>query len=228
MKIDVVEQFEHLARAPIVEAVIDVRARAEAAWEEQVVSEMLKPKLPDYPLGRGLRFQSADGRHIAQFNRDGFVFSRLPPYENWEHLRDEALRLWRIHEDVARPTEVLRIDLRFINRIMLPPHEVRFEDYIQPYAEPPRGLNLPFLGFLHADTLAVTGYPYAINVVRTIQPPQDPHTDRIGLILDIDVFTTQPSELREGSIEARLTEMRWLKNKVFFGSITDKALDSFR
>jgi len=234
MKIDVAEQFEHLPRAPIVEAVIDIRARAEMNWEEQLVSEMLKPKLPGYPrvspqsefrqevtfeVGqqpkseqqarrwKGLRFHSEDGRHIAQFNRDGFVFSRLPPYEKWEHLRDEALRLWRIHADLARPTEVLRIGLRFVNSIVLPPHEVRLEDYLEPNPELPRGLDLPFLGFLHSDMLAVPGYPYAINVVRT-GPPQELRSRAIGLILDVDVFTTQPSELREGLLEARLAEMR--------------------
>jgi uncharacterized protein (TIGR04255 family) len=110
MKIDLTEQFQHLPHAPIVEAVIEIRARAEVAWEERVVSEQLKPQLPDYPqvssqnefrqevkfgvgqlpeatqhnLGwKGLRFQSADQRQVVQFNRDSFVFSRLPPYESW-------------------------------------------------------------------------------------------------------------------------------------------------
>jgi len=255
MKIEVSEQFPHLPHAPIVEAVIEIRARAEVAWEEGVISEQLKPKLPDYPqvasqkefqqevqfgagqvleakqhnLGwKGLRLQSADQRQVVQFNRDGFVFSRLDPYENWEHLRDEALRLWRVHLDLAHPTETQRIGLRFINRIELPAHEMKFEEYIQPHAEPPRGLDLPFQGFFHHDTLAAPGHPYSINVVRTIQLPQDPRTQGIGLILDIDVFTTQPFELRQGLLEERLAEMRWLKNKVFFGSITQKALDSFR
>jgi len=175
-----------------------------------------------------VRFHSADERHLAQFNRDGFVFSRLPPYQNWEQLRTEAMRLWRMHTELARPTEAQRVGLRYINRIVLPMQEVRFEDYIQPHAEPPRGLDLPFHGFFHQDILAVPDYAYAITVVRTIQPPQDPRAQGLGLILDIDVFTTQPVELREGVLEARLAEMRWLKNKVFFGSITQKALETFR
>lgn len=254
MKIDATEQFQHLPHAPIVEAVIEVRARAECAWEESLVSEQLKPKLPDYPdvasqnefrqefklglgqppearqhdLGwKGLRFQSADKRHVAQFNRDGFVFSRLQPYESWEQLRNEGMRLWRIHADLARPTEVQRIGLRYINRIVLPVQEDKFKDYIQPHAETPSGLDLPFLGFFHLDTLAVPDYPYTINVVRTIQPPQDAHAQGIRLILDIDVFTTQPVELRQELLETRMAEMRWLKNKVFYGSITQKALETF-
>ena len=103
MNIDVTEKFQHLPRAPIVEAVIEIRNRAETAWEEGVISNQLKPKLQDYPkvtsrsgirhevklgvgqapqatkhdLGwQGLWFQSADERQNAQFNRDGFLFSR--------------------------------------------------------------------------------------------------------------------------------------------------------
>jgi uncharacterized protein (TIGR04255 family) len=255
MKIDLTEQFRHLSRAPIVEAVIEIRARAEIPWVEQAVSEALKAKLPDYPqfvsqnevkqevsfdlvqgsqakqhdLGwKGLRLQSGDGRHVAQFNRDGFLFSRLHPYESWEKLQGEALRLWGIYCDLARPTETQRTGLRFINRFTLPAQETRFEDYVEPHAKPPRNLDLPFLGFFHQDTLAVPGYPYALNVVRTVQPPQDLKTQGLAIILDIDVFTIHPLEIRMDQMNKWLTEMRWLKNKVFFGSVTEKALESFK
>jgi uncharacterized protein (TIGR04255 family) len=255
MKIDVTEKFQHLPHAPIVEAVIEVRARAAVAWEETKISQQLKSALLDYPkassqsevthefklkpgqppetkqqdLGwKGLRLQSANEKHIAQFNRDGFIFSRLHPYESWEQLRDEAMRLWQIHAEIAHPTEIQRIGLRFINRIVLPPQDFRFEDYIQPYPEPPYDLDLPFVSFFHHDTLAVPGYPYAINVTRTIQPPQSPQTEGISLILDIDTFTLQSFELDKDMLNARLAEMRWLKNKVFFGSITEKALNNFQ
>src|SRR5213592_3830997 len=116
IRIDVAEEFPHLPKAPIVEAVIDIRARSEAAWEEPAVRSQAEEKLEGYAfldsqrmiehqvkmemgkppeqilreLGwRGLRFKSEDDRHICQFNRDGFVFSRLRPYEDWEQLQSE-------------------------------------------------------------------------------------------------------------------------------------------
>jgi uncharacterized protein (TIGR04255 family) len=89
-------------------------------------------------------------------------------------------------------------------------------------------MELPFLNFFHHDTFAVPGYPYAINVIRTIQPPLNPQIEGLGLIVDIDAFTTQPFEIKDGMLEERLTELRWLKNKAFFCSITPKALELFR
>lgn len=249
------EAFEHLPHAPIVEAVIEIRARAEAAWEEPAVVTELKAHLPDYPtldshrafqhelkvgpgqeshhtlrdLGwRGLRFKSADGRQVAQFNHDGFLFSRLRPYQRWEQLKDEGLRLWELHAALAKPSEIQRLGLRYINRMVLGPQEVRFEDYLRPRAQPPQGLNLPFQGFFHHDVLAVPGHAYAINIIRTSQPPQELGSEGMALILDIDVYTTQPFELRRVELDHRLAEMRWLKNKVFFGSVTKNALKTLR
>ena len=86
-------------------------------------------------------------------------------------------------------------------------------------------LELPYHGFLHHDTLAVPGYPYAMNVIRTIQTaPNQP----LAVILDIDVFTAEAFELQTELLAQRLQEMRWLKNKAFFGSITSKALEKFQ
>ncbi|MFA5800726.1 MAG: hypothetical protein WC840_07320, partial [Candidatus Peribacteraceae bacterium] len=96
LKIDLTEKFPLLARAPIIEAVLDIRARAEAPWEESAVSERLSKELPDYPVvqskreirhelkidkgqpaeqsiqdmgWKGLQLQSGDKRRIAQFHR---------------------------------------------------------------------------------------------------------------------------------------------------------------
>ncbi len=49
IQIDHGESFEHLAKAPIVEAIIEIRARAESAWDEETVSSRIKSELPDYP-----------------------------------------------------------------------------------------------------------------------------------------------------------------------------------
>jgi uncharacterized protein (TIGR04255 family) len=252
MKIDTMEQFELLPRAPIVEAVIQVLARAETSWNEEGVFALLKPKLAEFQsvvlqasvrqhvmfspalppiisqenLGRGVMGQSKDRR--VQFSREGLFFSKLQPYQSWNQFSGDALRLWNIYAEVARPLEMQRIGLRFINKIQLPPRELDFEKYIQPHPVPPVGLEPSFLGFFHQDTLGVPDHPYAINIVRTIQPPPNPLTDGSGLIIDIDAFTTQSFENGLGVLEQRLAELRWLKNKAMFVSVTPAALQLFR
>lgn len=258
LEININEPFEHFPKAPIVEAVIDIRARATAEFEESSVRSYLESRLNGYSfldsrrefrhelqleteggkppsqklhdLGwKGVRFKSTDEKHIVQFNRDGIVFSRLEPYFDWQQLSSEGLKLWTIFRDLAQPRESHRVGLRFINRVLLPQGEVNFENYIQSAPAPPFGLDLPFQGFMHHDTLAVPGHPYAITVIRTIQVPPQSGGPGVALIFDIDVFTTQGFELVDNAmLEHRLKEMRWLKNKVFFGSITEKAQELFR
>jgi uncharacterized protein (TIGR04255 family) len=256
LEINIDEKFPHLPHAPIVEAVIDIRARPASTLEESVLKPRLEATLAGYQFldsmqqveiqhevnlqggtpaspmihelsWKGLRFRSDDKKHIAQFNRDGFIFSCLEPYESWAHLYEEGMRLWSVYVDVAQPIEVHRIGLRYINRIQLPLNELNLENYLQPAPKAPKGLDFPLHWFMHQDTLAVPDLPYAINVIRTIQPPAEPGVQGFSLILDIDAFTTQGFELGEALLAQRLLEMRWLKNKVFFGSVTPSALKLF-
>ena len=142
--IDLAETFPHLSKAPIVEAVIDIRVVPSVKWDEICLQSDLKQRLPDFPkveplrearyqltIGKqnnptvedlgcvGFKCQSSDNLHIAQFNKEAFVFSRLKPYLDWAQLRQEALRLWAIYFELLKPREVIRIGLRFINCIYI-------------------------------------------------------------------------------------------------------------
>lgn len=248
------EVFQHLPQAPLVEAVIDIRARATATFNENLLRPKIETALTGYHFlnshqelqheirvengqassqisfdWKGLRFQSDDEKHIAQFNRDGFVFSQLEPYQDWQQLHEEAMKLWPVYMELAQPLAIDRLGLRFINRIRLPIGEFQLEDYLKSAPQPPQGLDLPFTSFMHQDTLIVHGQPYVINIIKAIQPPAVDGPSSAALILDIDVVATKDFELdREAALSRHLMEMRWLKNKVFFGSITDKALASFK
>ena len=254
--IDTSERFEHLPRAPIVEAVVDIRAQPVEALDEAVVKACFEGRLTGYEfldsqrgiqieqefsiaadkpsapilrdLGwKGLRFRSADKKYIAQFNRDGFVLSRLEPYQSWEIFFEETVRLWRVYVELARPVEIVRAGLRFINKIQLPLGELQFERYLHAPPISPKGFDLPFFGFMHRDVLAVPDHPYAINIIRTIQPTTTGSATRLSLIIDIDAFTAHAFPFDEALLKRRLLEMRWLKNKAFFGSITRKAKELF-
>lgn len=249
IKID--EKFQHLNRAPIAEAAFEVRARASAELDENAVRKTLESELSGYAfldsqrefqfgskikdgkpesqevvdLGwKGVRFRSEDGKQIVQVNKNGLIFSRLPPYQNWEDFSSEGLRIWEIFKKVASPAELHRIGLRFINRIMLPVGEANLGKYLSAPLTPlgpDEDFELPFMGFMHHDVLGVPGHQYAVNLVRTVQPPAA--GNGLGVIVDIDVFTLDGASLDESKVSHYLSEMRWLKNKVFFGSITEQA-----
>lgn len=254
IEIDVGEVFPPLPNAPITEAVVEVRSRAETVWDEHTIVAEVKSQLQDYPklqsqhgleqtvriefgksaeqtlndLGwSGIGVRSEDDKQVAQFHRDVFSFSRLRPYENWTRFRGEVLRLWSVYAALGTRTEAQRMGLRFINQIQIASASFDIDDYLITAPKDATNIPLPFVSFFHHDTFAVPGYPYGVNVIRTIQPATKITTGPV-LILDIDVFTTIPFLLSDGALEHSLAEMRWLKNKIFFGSITQRTRDLFQ
>jgi uncharacterized protein (TIGR04255 family) len=250
--IDLSERFPRLLSAPSIEAVIHWQARAGKTLEPETLKAELAHRIPDYPILQsqqdvqfgatgtpdgsseffqrtqwsGFRLQDEQSRHVAQFTLNGVVFSRLQPYEEWAGFQTEALRFWHIFLELAEPTAIQRLGVRYINRISLDNGE-QPSKYLNTVPAPPPGLELTAESFFHQDTYLVPGYPYSINWVRTIQPTGADPTDGRALIVDIDVFAHDLLQLDQDTLIQQLQEMRWLKNKVFFSCITDHALEQF-
>src|SRR4029077_18354423 len=97
----------------------------------------------------GYRFSAADGRQLVQFRLDGFTFSRLAPYTQWETVFEEASRLWRVYETAAPLEEVSRIAVRYINLLPLPASKVQdFSPFLTAPPPVPKDLNVLLRHFL--------------------------------------------------------------------------------
>ncbi len=250
------ELFPHLNKAPIVEAVLDFRASAAVALDQAAMQVQLAARLPDYPkiLGQrmvestfkseagkspeasardlgwvGFDCRSTDEKQVAQFHKDGFAFSRLDPYQNWELFTQEALRLWRLHLEMAQPEEIKRIGVRFINRMLFPVEggKANLKSYLTAPPENPNGLELPMVNFLHQELRTIPGTVYALNLTKIMQPVER-RASHLALILDVDVFTTVPLRPNDPNLVDHLNKMRWLKNKAFFANVTAKAIETFQ
>jgi uncharacterized protein (TIGR04255 family) len=254
--IDTSEQFQHLDKAPIVEAVIELKGIPTRPWSEDLLLKTLDDALPDYQASErgvkatigvtqkispeehsisteqhsewtGFRFRhKTQQSYLAQFERTGFLLSRIAPYENWETFVCEALRLWNLYQKAVDIKEIQRIGVRFLNLIQIP-LQSSLLDYLRRAPIPPEGLELPYLGFLHSDILKVPDSPYVVTTNTTIQP--DPKGEPfVGLIVDVDVFTDRPLSNDEAEIRRWLDEMRWLKNKAFFGTLTEDRIKELK
>lgn len=250
-RLDLTETFPHLSDAPIVEAVIHWQARAEKDWNPTQLRSELAAWFPEYPDTKpqqqlhvetrlkddevatrvhrdrlkGLRLTSADGLQIVQFTRDGIMFSRLRPYEDWERFSAEALRFWNAFQQLAGCSEVQRLEVRFINRVDLRPGE-SVSTYLRspPKCLEPLGLDAD--DFLHQSTYSVPESSFRINVIQAVQRSGPSPVSGLALIVDVDVFTTRPLA-PDQEIGLSLTQMRWLKDKAFFSLFTDAALTNF-
>jgi len=175
---------------------------------------------------QGLDITSTDQKYISKFNMNFFSLSRLAPYENWDRFKDEMKRLWNIHYKLAVPLEIQRLGVRFINRIEIPDESVHLRDYFQGFSSGIPAIKLDLNGFLHHDIFTVPNYSYMMNIIKTIQPKTP--TNNRALILDIDVFTQQPIEANDDIIDKKLSDLHWLKNKIFFSIITPQLITQLK
>lgn len=248
-KINLDSSFPKLKNAPIIEAIIEIRTKATAEWKENLTTEKIRTLTPDYPERQtvkgyhflfnpaierdeqvkenqnweGLRIFSENKSYVANFNKDYFAFSRLEPYENWDTLKAEFFRLWAIYCNVAKPADIYRTGLRFINRIPVKGVSVNVEEYIKVSKAHFTDLPLPMITFQNQCTFSIPNYNYQTNFIQAAQSKND----GVDLILDIDVFSIETIEIEDGTLSKKLDEMRWIKNKFFYGNITEKTKEMF-
>lgn len=246
---------QHLTRPPVQEALIDLRIAVEGGALMADIDKAIPGLVSLYPQHRlrqtvtgevkmpaggglgasltnfrqqaaGYLFVSADGLNIVQARPDGFTFSRLGQYTSWDDLYSQAQAAWRIYWDACGRPPIVRVATRFINRLALPV-PVDFKEYLltspEVSSELPQGLSeyqMRLTSPLSACRVCI--------VTQTLQPRLE--TGPLPLILDIDVFEFRGASLPFGDPEAWATiaELRAEKNRFFFGSLTDRALEDFR
>jgi uncharacterized protein (TIGR04255 family) len=180
----------------------------------------------------GYLFRSPNENKIVQARLDGFTFNKLKPYEEWKLFYPEARKLWDLYFMITKPIRIIRIALRYINRIEIPLPMENFKEYIKtiPEIAPdlPQGLERFFMQLvIPDDEIQATAI---IN--QTMEPPTP--TQKLPLIFDIDVwkltnYTANNKEMwKEEEMWKDFENLRAFKNKIFYKSITKKAEELFK
>jgi uncharacterized protein (TIGR04255 family) len=241
----------HLNNAPIVEAIIDFRVRLAPTFDVTTFATLKETLSVDYPkmknrrefvtgIGfadkqvqqifedkglRGYFFESDDDRNVVQFRKDGFTFSRLKPYTEWETVRAEAKRLWGLYSAKAPPELVTRIAVRYINQLSIPLPIDDFADYLTAPIPIPKTLPQHVDQFMTRVALRDVATDMRANIIQALQECTKP--DEVTIILDIDVYKQQEGGFEDSKIWSTFEQLRELKNQIFFDSITEKTARLF-
>ena len=191
----------------------------------------LKEGVPKYltPSGGtdGYLFRSSDKNKIVQARLDGFTFNKLKPYESWELFSAEAKELWNNYVEVAKPSNVTRLALRYINRIEIPWPFNDFKEYILTFPDIAPGLPQGLSEFLVRLVIPDEKLKaFAIVTENLSSSPRDAQT--VPVIFDIDVFKLVNSKPGESEIWENFEALRVFKNEIFLKSMTDKAKELFK
>lgn len=175
----------------------------------------------------GFRLESSDGKRVLQVTGVSFTFSWLAPYESWEALRDYVKPLWEKYVEVLAPEAVTRTALRYINRIEIPLPINDFDEYLSAPPHVPAKLPQFVDSFL---TRVVIPDPAQSAYVIIMQASENvlPEPNCLPIVIDIDAFKEFSVEPLSNSIWETLEQLRNIKNKAFFGSITSKTEELYK
>lgn len=241
---------KHYPKAPITEAVIDLRvelspdvsvAELKRVRAEQEVAyptiEKLNENIGQMQFGPqvsaaastnkhvGFRFKSEDGKQIHQARLDGFTMNRLAPYQNWNSFRTEARRLWDIYRSVAKPCKIVRVAVRYINRIDIPLPMRDFRDYLRTVPEVSPDLPQELSSYFMQLVIPQDDVQGLALINETIIEFTE---NVVSVVLDIDISRTEDLPLEEDGMWELFEKLHIKKNKVFEACITDKARELFQ
>lgn len=241
----------HLPNAPIVEALIDIRVAFGAPIDMDAIRGFVGACAPAYPVHQtvsrlastiqlnqanaktaiartefGVRCTSRDGRQVVQARFDGFTFSRLQPYQTWSDLQGEARRLWTTYCEKVAPKQVMRLAVRYINKIEpgLPSSAILDVLETRPVI-PARVASAPEVFFAKME-IPCPSAGIRCMLTESLEPSAAPPNAR--LIFDIDVFEEKVYPPTGDEIWTRLEDLRHVKNEVFFGSFHERAMEWFQ
>lgn len=245
--------YEHLNNAPITEAVVDFRVRhaADLHFDKlEQVKQLLNDEYPESNMIRsgyfefgfkegqpivvppgeetilGYKLTSSDKTQVVQFRTNGFTFSRLKPYTRWEEILEEAKRLWQLYVKISVPESVTRIAARYINHMMVPLPIMDFKDYLTAPPIVPKDIPEELGAFLTRVSVHDRHSGLTANIVQSMEISVE--NNQVTLILDIDVYKQEEYKVDDERIWSEFTNIRDMKNKIFFNSITEKAKELFK
>lgn len=246
-------EFEVFKKAPITEALLDIRAEVSPDISFENLEEYYTEIKNDFPKkqvsvqyqaeftvakdkkpisnvqssNNGFIFRNDVNSKIIQFRLDGFTFNKIKPYENWGIFVGEAKKHWERYQEIAKPVKINRIALRFINKITIPEGEPDLKNYITLLPSIPKKLPQKYSEFFLRNVFFDEEHCIKSVIIETIDLKEK--TDTITpFILDIDVFKENLKGIDPGKIWEDFDYLRICKNNLFFNVTTPECQKLFR
>ncbi|MGO9485157.1 MAG: TIGR04255 family protein [Rhodomicrobium sp.] len=233
------------ARAPITEAVIDIRsASVVSAKNQETVVRRLKRLYPnsnalqafsvniDTTGGhvgleqrpQGYRLSSDEQTDVVLVMPSGIATARLAPYPGWVVFKERSEFVWQIWRKSTTHHAVARIGVRTINRIDVPVDnkvQISLQTYLNFYPRTPALSSTPMLGYMMQVILSTSTPKWTATVTSTlISPP--PLLNHTSLLLDIDIFRTEEIPSNDTELWEVIEQARAIKNDIFERCITNE------
>jgi uncharacterized protein (TIGR04255 family) len=169
----------------------------------------------------GWRYERDDGSVVVQLRRNGITYSILKNYPGWNVLREAARDVWREFLAVSGAVKASRLAVRYINAISIP-LGADYDEYLTTGPRVPKSVPPIVTSFMQRVLIPFEQDAATAIVTQTLEMPTP------AAVLDIDVFTECSLEGTSADIWSRLEKLRDIADRIFFSSLTEKVLESYR
>lgn len=246
-------KIRHLNQAPVIEAILGFQADASRAWDADAVRACLSDRFSTFPVVQEQRtFENqisvapgkdpetstkvhpveafilgrSDQSAAVQVRRDGFAFSQLQPYPDWDQFIASALEQWAIFAECLGVEAPFSVFIRFINRVSYPVEGFKLSRYFEHPPLPPAGTDWGFRFFRDHRVYSPQSGDYLIDSALSTAGDSDAGKS-VDFLLDLTISPLLSLAESGDSLERLLPEMRRLKNEVFFATFTEAGLESY-
>ena len=178
-----------------------------------------------------IQLVTGDGKRMVGFGPDVLSVHILRPYHHqhlldnsgWGEFKQRIGGALEAYWKVMRPKGVLRVGVRYINRILISQSMVAIGEYIK--CALPQVAGLPARQN-NSISRAEYIYPDGIRLILS-QGSIDAPQDQFGYLLDIDVIWESRELASRDEAMAEAGELRSREREIFESVITDKARGLF-
>ena len=196
---------------PLIQSQLQFKIEADKPVKPEVISEGLL----------GQRYEREDNSEIVQFRRNGMTYSILKNYPGWNVLSDSAREMWQSFLSTVGPVSVRRLAVRYINAIDIPAGS-DYDEYLTTGPQVPKSAPPVVNSFMQRVVIPFEKEAAIAIFTQALEPPNT------AAILDIDVFTDCSIDGSSPDIWSKLLSLRGTADKIFFASLTEKVLNSYR
>jgi uncharacterized protein (TIGR04255 family) len=168
-----------------------------------------------------LRIQllSTDGTRLVSIGKNTLSVSVLRPYEGWLLFKPRIERALSAYRKVAAPQDVIRVGLRYINRIVVPTANSDPSSYFNYNLSRDDVLDAGISNFMKRFEYLKQGGEKLIITHATLQPSD---SEKSEFILDIDtIWDREP--LNFDQVLETTEKLHTIEGSAFEAIITDEA-----
>ena len=169
----------------------------------------------------GYLYFTTDQKEKLSLAETDITFTSEKPYEGWAAFKGTVFKILHSLSPVLDGVTIRRTSIRFINQF-------RFDDFSDPtayfnsqIASAEGGMLFPLIKYGFRLTYDIEEGVYSIVNQNAEHLP-----DKYVYIFDIDVLNRNNLLFELNTIDDTLESLRSIKNRIFFGNVTDKTLET--